>query len=68
MELKSKKCHGGIGYKDKVMVLLSCNADGNRKLHPLIVKELKNYTPLKGCDITEMITNHTKSHRPPVDR
>jgi hypothetical protein len=25
--------------KDKVMVLLSCNADGNRKLHSLIVEE-----------------------------
>jgi hypothetical protein len=29
--LKIKKCHGAKGHKDKVMILLSQNADGNRK-------------------------------------
>jgi hypothetical protein len=49
------------------MVLIGRNADGNRKLHQLIVKELKNHTPGKVCDINEMITNHAKRHRPLED-
>jgi len=34
--------------KDKVTVLLSCNADGNRKLHSLIVEEHEEPHSLEG--------------------
>jgi hypothetical protein len=48
MELKGKKCHGVKVYKDKVMVLLSLNEDGNRKLHPLFLEKLEKPRSLRG--------------------
>jgi hypothetical protein len=64
MELKSKKCHGVKGYKDKVMVLLSCNADGNRKIHPLTLRSSKtthherSVTLLKWLQTMQRRTGH----------
>jgi hypothetical protein len=55
LDIKGERCHGGKAYKDRVTVLLCCNADGSEKLRTLVVgkfekphciKGLKHYT----CD------------------
>jgi hypothetical protein len=35
--IKGKRRNGGKAYKDRVTVLLCCNADGSKKLWPLTV-------------------------------
>jgi hypothetical protein len=46
--LKGEKCQGGKWYKDCVTVLLCCNADDSKKLHPLIVGRSEKPHCLKG--------------------
>jgi hypothetical protein len=48
LALKGEKCQGGKGYEDCVMVLLFCNADGNKKLLPLIVRKFEKPRCSKG--------------------
>jgi len=38
-------CHGGTKSKQRVTILLGCNADGTEKLPPLVTGKYKN-TPL----------------------
>jgi hypothetical protein len=35
-------CYGGIKSKQRVIVLLACNADGNDKLPPLVTGKYKS--------------------------
>jgi hypothetical protein len=47
LALKGQNCQGGKGYKDRVTVLLCCNAGGSKKLCPLIVGKFEKPHCLK---------------------
>jgi hypothetical protein len=48
LAIKGERYHGGKAYKDKVTVLLCCNADGSEKLRPLIVGKFEKLRCMKG--------------------
>jgi hypothetical protein len=48
LDIKGERCHGGKAYKDRVTVLLCCNADGSEKLRPLVVGKFEKPRCMKG--------------------
>jgi hypothetical protein len=36
LDIKGERCDGGKSYKDRITVLLCCNADASEKLRPLV--------------------------------
>jgi hypothetical protein len=48
LAIEGERCHGEKAYKDRVTVLLCCNADGSEKLLPLIVGKFEKPRCMKG--------------------
>ena len=41
MEFKEELCRGGKNSKERLTVLLCCNADGSEKLTPIVIGKSK---------------------------
>jgi hypothetical protein len=48
LDINGERCHGGKAYKDRVTVLLCCNADGSEKHGPLVVGRFEKPRCMKG--------------------
>jgi hypothetical protein len=48
LDIKGERCHGGKAYKDRVTMLLCCNADCSEKLRPLVVGKFEKPRCMKG--------------------
>jgi hypothetical protein len=42
LSLKGDPCNGGKNSKERITVLLACNADGTDKLPPLVIGKIEN--------------------------
>ena len=50
--IKGQNCHGGEKSKQRVTVVLICNADGSEKLRPWIIGKFKNPRCFKNIDMS----------------
>jgi hypothetical protein len=48
LAFKGERCHGGKSYKDRMTVLVCCNADGSEELQPLIEGKFEKPRCMKG--------------------
>jgi hypothetical protein len=61
LSLKGDPCNGGKNFKDRIMVLLACSADGTDKPPPLVIGKSENRHCFK--NVTQLPTKYVANRK-----